>query len=223
MIFHCDQIELPITSLIPTVPRPIQSYLPQNAEIREKEKNNDMPKMTPLPFVQIVVLVVIGLACRNVDGFTFNSPRLITISSTVKNDSSSSNNGKSQLFFVRQSSVAEDPQQSRRAKISSTTLLTASSAAANNDDVSAKKEETTSTTATSSNTSKKKAWKELRMEGGPLTINTPIGALNPYALYYFFVSVALGIPWVILCKCCQFMYWITGNRFDPEVRTYVIN
>ena len=189
-----------------------------------------MPKMTPLPFVQIVVLVVIGLACKNVDGFTFNTPRLITTSSsgTVRNDSSSSSssNGKSQLFFVRQSSVAEDPQQSRRAKISSTTLLTASSAAAANSDddvTSAKKEVKASTTETSNNESKKKTLKELRMEGGPLTINTPIGALNPYALYYFFVSVALGIPWVIACKCLQFMYWITGNRFDPEVRTYVIN
>ena len=188
-----------------------------------------MSKMTPLPFVQIVVLVVIGLACKNVDGFTFNTPRLITTSSsgTVRNDSSSSSsNGKSQLFFVRQSSVAEDPQQSRRAKISSSTLLTASSAAAANSDddvTSAKKEVKASTTETSNNESKKKTLKELRMEGGPLTINTPIGALNPYALYYFFVSVALGIPWVIACKCLQFMYWITGNRFDPEVRTYVIN
>ncbi|MGK3741806.1 MAG: hypothetical protein ACI90V_008660 [Bacillariaceae sp.] len=195
-----------------------------------------MPKMTSLPLVQIVVIGL--LACspsKNVvDGFTFNTPHSITSSrSTVKNDSSSSSNGKSQLFFVRQSSVAEDPHQSRGATISSTTLLTASSTAAansdddvtstsaNNDDVSAKKEEK-ETPTTKSNISKKKTWKELRKEGGPLTINTPIGALNPYALYYFFVSVALGIPWVILCKCCQFMYWITGNRFDPEVRTYVI-
>jgi len=65
---------------------------------------------------------------------------------------------------------------------------------------------------------KKKTWAELREEGGPLTFNTPIGALNPYALYYFFVSVALGIPWFCLCKTWQFLHWISGGRFDPRRR-----
>jgi len=65
---------------------------------------------------------------------------------------------------------------------------------------------------------KKKTLKELRKEGGIFTVNTPIGALNPFALYYFFVSVALGIPWVVLCKMCQFLTWATGGRFDPTNR-----
>jgi hypothetical protein len=63
----------------------------------------------------------------------------------------------------------------------------------------------------------KKTYKELRAEGGPFTVNTPIGALNPFALYYFFVSVSLGIPWVIFCKIWQLVHWISGGRFDPKV------
>ena len=66
---------------------------------------------------------------------------------------------------------------------------------------------------------KKKSWKELRAEGGPLTINTPIGALNPFALYYGFISLALGLPWLVSLKACQFLYWITRGRFDPKVST----
>eukprot|EP00429_Kryptoperidinium_foliaceum_P026601 CAMPEP_0176153418 /NCGR_PEP_ID=MMETSP0120_2-20121206/78372_1 /TAXON_ID=160619 /ORGANISM="Kryptoperidinium foliaceum, Strain CCMP 1326" /LENGTH=338 /DNA_ID=CAMNT_0017490477 /DNA_START=129 /DNA_END=1145 /DNA_ORIENTATION=- len=64
----------------------------------------------------------------------------------------------------------------------------------------------------------KKTWKELRKEGGPLTINTPIGALNPFALYYGFVSLLLGLPWLISLKACQLMYWITRGKFDPKRR-----
>lgn len=65
---------------------------------------------------------------------------------------------------------------------------------------------------------KKKTMKELRAEGGIFTINTPIGALNPYAVYYFFVSVALGLPWVCLCKAWQLIHWISRGRFDPKRR-----
>jgi len=64
----------------------------------------------------------------------------------------------------------------------------------------------------------KRTYKELRAEGGPFTFNTPIGALNLFGLYYFFVSVTLGIPWCILSSVCQFLYKITGNRFDPKRR-----
>lgn len=65
---------------------------------------------------------------------------------------------------------------------------------------------------------KKKTLKELRAEGGITTFNTPIGALNLFALYYFFVSVTLGIPWVIFCKCWQIVHWLSRGRFDPKVR-----
>jgi hypothetical protein len=70
-------------------------------------------------------------------------------------------------------------------------------------------------TATSSK--KKKTIQELRAEGGPFTVNTPIGALNPFALYYGLTSVFLGIPWFLGCQLCRFMSWITGGRFDPKV------
>ena len=66
---------------------------------------------------------------------------------------------------------------------------------------------------------KKKTLKELRAEGGIFTINTPIGALNPYALYYFLVSVGLGLPWIVACKTWQLLHWISRGRFDPKVRT----
>jgi hypothetical protein len=66
--------------------------------------------------------------------------------------------------------------------------------------------------------SKKKTLKELRAEGGPLTFNTPIGALNPFAIYYGLMSIFLGIPWFFALKLCQLMYFITGNRFDRKVR-----
>lgn len=65
---------------------------------------------------------------------------------------------------------------------------------------------------------KKKTYQELRAEGGFGTFNTPIGALNPFAIYYGLTSIFLGIPWFISCKMCQLLYWITGNRFDPKVR-----
>ena len=67
------------------------------------------------------------------------------------------------------------------------------------------------------NVAKKKTLQDLRAEGGPFTFNTPIGALNPFALYYGITSVVLGIPWFIGCQICRFLSWITGGRFDPKV------
>jgi len=65
---------------------------------------------------------------------------------------------------------------------------------------------------------KKKTLKELRAEGGPFTFNTPIGALNLFAIYYGVISLALGLPWLISLKACQFLYFITRGRFDPKRR-----
>lgn len=62
-----------------------------------------------------------------------------------------------------------------------------------------------------------KSMEELRREGGFLTVNTPIGALNPFGLYYGFVSLFLGIPWFIALKICQFVYWVSGGRLDKKV------
>jgi len=156
-----------------------------------------------------VVAVVLGLACSpSANGFALTTPRTTTSSTASSIVGASS---KSQLFFVRPSSVAEEQQEPR---LSSTALLTTSSASSDKDDA------TTSAKATPATSlkKKKKTLKELRKEGGLFTFNTPIGALNPYAMYYFFISVALGIPWVISCKFCQLLYWITGNRFDPKRR-----
>jgi hypothetical protein len=67
------------------------------------------------------------------------------------------------------------------------------------------------------NDKKKKTIQDLRAEGGPLTFNTPIGALNPFAIYYGCTSIFLGIPWFVACKFCQFLYWISRGKFDPKV------
>ena len=64
---------------------------------------------------------------------------------------------------------------------------------------------------------KKKTIEDLKAEGGPLTFNTPIGALNPFAIYYGLTSIFLGIPWFLALKLCQLMYFVTRNRFDPKV------
>ncbi len=69
---------------------------------------------------------------------------------------------------------------------------------------------------------KKKTLKELRAEGGPFTFNTPIGALNPFAIYYGLLSLALGLPWYIALKSCQLMYFVTRGRVDPKVLILVV-
>jgi hypothetical protein len=65
---------------------------------------------------------------------------------------------------------------------------------------------------------KKERLQELRKQGGPLTFNTPIGALNPFAIYYGLTSILLGIPWFISLKICSLFYFITRGRFDKKVR-----
>jgi hypothetical protein len=85
----------------------------------------------------------------------------------------------------------------------------------------AAEEEEASSSATAVETKKggkrKKTYRELRAEGGPFTFNTPIGALNPFAIYYGLVSIFLGIPWFVSLKICQFLYLVTRNKFDPKV------
>ncbi|CAJ1946513.1 unnamed protein product [Cylindrotheca closterium] len=66
-----------------------------------------------------------------------------------------------------------------------------------------------------------KSLEELRLEGGRLSFNTPIGALNLFAIYYGLVSLFLAIPWFAALKTCQFAYWITGGRFDKKRRVPV--
>ena len=64
---------------------------------------------------------------------------------------------------------------------------------------------------------KKKERKALvRKEGGLFAFNTKYGALNPFAIYYGLVAIILGIPWFFALTACQFLYLITGNRFDRQ-------
>lgn len=136
------------------------------------------------------VVTVLGLTTTtSIHGFSITSP----LSGIVGSSS------KSPLFFDRASSGENERQ--------ATTLL-ATASASDGDEKSAE----------TPFQQPKKTYKELRAEGGPFTVNTPIGALNPFALYYFCVSVSLGIPWVIFCKIWQFVHWISGGRFDPKRR-----
>jgi len=145
------------------------------------------------------VAAVLGLTTTtSIHGFSITSPRTSTTSTGSGIVGGSS---KSPLFFDRASSGAGK----RQARISATTLL----ATTPNSDGNA-------AAAVEPIKKEKRTLKDLRKEGGPFTVNTPIGALNPFAVYYFFISVGLGIPWVVLCRTWQFIHWITGNRFDPK-------
>jgi hypothetical protein len=59
---------------------------------------------------------------------------------------------------------------------------------------------------------------ELKKQGGSFTFNTPIGALNPFAIYYGLTSIFLGIPWYFALKTYQLLFWMTGGRIDRKVR-----
>lgn len=62
----------------------------------------------------------------------------------------------------------------------------------------------------------------IRQEGGPFAFNTKYGALNPYAIYYGFVAIALGIPWFIGLTLCQLMYFVTRNSFDKQRKIVIL-
>lgn len=54
--------------------------------------------------------------------------------------------------------------------------------------------------------------------GGPLTFMTPVGAFNPYGLYYGITSIALGLIWYAELTMCKFLYFISRNKFDSQRR-----
>lgn len=60
--------------------------------------------------------------------------------------------------------------------------------------------------------------KQIRQEGGLFAFNTKYGALNPFAIYYGLVAIFFGIPWFLALTFTQFLYLITGNRFDRQRR-----
>jgi len=153
------------------------------------KKGGRMKHIASLSTIAAVVTVLGLTTTTSIHGFSITSP----LSGIVGSSS------KSPLFFDRASSGENERQ--------ATTLL-ATASASDGDEKSAE----------TPFQQPKKTYKELRAEGGPFTVNTPIGALNPFALYYFCVSVSLGIPWVIFCKIWQFVHWISGGRFDPKRR-----
>ena len=81
----------------------------------------------------------------------------------------------------------------------------------NNDDSS------TSTTATKL-TKQQKRMQQIRKEGGIFAINTKLGAINPFAIYYGLVSIALGLVWFVALTSSQLFYKLTGGRFDKKRR-----
>lgn len=54
--------------------------------------------------------------------------------------------------------------------------------------------------------------------GGPFTIMTPVGALNPYGLFYATTSISLGLIWYIELTLCRIFYFFTRNRIDTMRR-----
>jgi hypothetical protein len=82
---------------------------------------------------------------------------------------------------------------------------------------------TSSTSAATANTSASSSPvlndqdQKLREEGGLFAFKTKYGALNPFGIYYGLTSIFLGIFWYIALTCMQFVYWITGGRFDKQV------
>lgn len=57
----------------------------------------------------------------------------------------------------------------------------------------------------------------IRQEGGIFAFDTKYGALNPFAIYYGFVAIFLGIPWFAALTACQLFYFVTRNKIDKQV------
>lgn len=58
----------------------------------------------------------------------------------------------------------------------------------------------------------------IREQGGPLSFDTKLGALNPYAIYFGLVSIALGLCWFVVLSALQMLYLLTNNKIDPKRR-----
>eukprot|EP00558_Chaetoceros_sp_UNC1202_P010694 CAMPEP_0197236404 /NCGR_PEP_ID=MMETSP1429-20130617/3513_1 /TAXON_ID=49237 /ORGANISM="Chaetoceros sp., Strain UNC1202" /LENGTH=239 /DNA_ID=CAMNT_0042695173 /DNA_START=157 /DNA_END=876 /DNA_ORIENTATION=- len=44
---------------------------------------------------------------------------------------------------------------------------------------------------------------------GIFTFKTKYGYLNPFAIWYGFVAILLGLPWFVALTCCQLMYKVS--------------
>lgn len=49
---------------------------------------------------------------------------------------------------------------------------------------------------------------------GLFTFKSKYGYLNPFAIYYGFISIFFGIPWFFAITACQIFYKLTNNKID---------
>lgn len=53
---------------------------------------------------------------------------------------------------------------------------------------------------------------------GLFTFKTKYGYLNPFAIWYGFTAIALGLPWYVALTIAQLLYKITNNKIDKMKR-----
>lgn len=58
--------------------------------------------------------------------------------------------------------------------------------------------------------------KRIQGEGGRFAFRTKFGALNPFAIYYGMVAIALGIPWFVALTMYQMFAFVTRGRMDRQ-------
>jgi len=107
---------------------------------------------------------------------------------------------------VHSASVAVRSQKTRRTSLR---LSAAAIATPSNDD---------SSSTTTTLTKQQKRIQQIRKEGGIFAFNTKFGALNPYAIYYGLVSIALGLVWFVALTFSQLFYKLTGGKLDKRRR-----
>ena len=112
---------------------------------------------------------------------------------------------------VHHSPITVRSQQHTRHTSSSLHLSAEAVATPNNDDSS-------SSTTAKKLTKQQKRMQQIRKEGGIFAINTKLGAINPFAIYYGLVSIALGLVWFVALTSSQLFYKLTGGRFDKKRR-----
>jgi hypothetical protein len=143
-------------------------------------------------------LLAIALVVPGVNGFsTISSSRCSTGSRNINNNNYLIESTLRQV--IGRSAVSA-------LQIASSSQETAASTSTTTDDSSSKQDKA------------KQRLLELKKQGGSFTFNTPIGALNPFAIYYGLTSIFLGIPWYFALKTYQLLFWMTGGRIDRKVR-----
>jgi hypothetical protein len=55
-----------------------------------------------------------------------------------------------------------------------------------------------------------------RAQAGALAFKTKYGVLNPFAIWYGSVSIALGLPWYAALSLYEFFTFVTRGKFDKN-------